>query len=70
MDLRNNNITIKELMANPKSKQILLREFSGFVNPQMIAFASNMTLGTVLGFASGRVMPSKINDVLNQLKSI
>lgn len=70
MDLKNNNITVSELMRNPASKQILLREFSGFVNPQMIAFASNMTLNTVLGFAKGRVEPNRIERVLDELKSV
>lgn len=70
MDLKNNNITVSELMRNPAAKQILLREFSGYVNPQMIAFASNMTLNTILGFAKGRIKPNRINKVLTELKSI
>lgn len=70
MDLRNNNITVRELLDNPKARQLLMRELSGYVNPQMLSFASNMSLKTVIGFSRGRMPPQKVEDLLNQLKEL
>ena len=70
MDLKNNNITVRELLNNPKARQLLMRELSGYVNPQMLSFASNMSLKTVLGFSRGRVPPQKIENLLAQLKEL
>ena len=70
MDLRNNNITVREIMSVPAARTLLLRELSGYINPQMIAFASNMTLSAVLNFAKGRIKPEKVNDLIEKLKKI
>ena len=70
MYLKNNNITVRELLNNPKARQLLMRELSGYVNPQMLSFASNMSLKTVLGFSRGRVPPQKIENLLAQLKEL
>ena len=70
MDLRNNNITVREIMNNPKAKQLLIRELSGYVNPQMLSFAGNMTLKTVVGFSRGRIPPQKVESLITQLKEL
>lgn len=70
MDLRNNKITVKELMNNPASRQLLLKELAGWVNPQMISFASNMTLATVMNFAKGRLSEKKVEEIIDKLKKI
>lgn len=70
MNLRNGNITVREILSNPKAKQLLMTELSGYVNPQMLSFASGMTLNNVLVFAKGRVAQNKVDDLLAKLKEI
>ena len=46
MDLKNGNILIRQLEANPKAKELMLREFS-MLSSQLIRLARNMTLSQV-----------------------
>lgn len=68
MNLKNNNITVSEIMSNPQAKKYLLDELAGIINPQMLAFASNMTLKNVLAFAEGRISKEKICIMLKKLE--
>ena len=70
MNLRNNNITVREILNNPKAKKLIMTELSGYVNPQMLSFASGMTLNNVLVFAKGRIAPEKVNELLKKLEEI
>lgn len=70
MNLRNNNITIREILNNPTAKKLLMAELSGYVNPQMLSFASGMTLNNVLAFAKGRIEPGKVDEILVKLKEV
>ncbi len=70
MDLKNNAITMSEIMENQTAKQFLISELSGYVNPQMIAFAANMTLNNVIGFAKTKMSQDKIDNILNTLENI
>ena len=70
MDLKNGAITIRQLTATPKAKELLLREFPMLSN-QFIHLARNMTLKEVLPLVKGfRISQSKINGVLQQLKKL
>ena len=42
MDLKNGNILIRQLEANPKAKELMLREFP-MLSSQLIRLARNMT---------------------------
>ena len=44
MNLRNGNITVGELLANPKVWELLQREAAGLANYPMLRMASGMTL--------------------------
>lgn len=70
MDLKNNNITVGELLSNSKSKAILTQEFPEYINHPFINFASYMPLKKVLGYAKGKVSQKKINDIIEKLKRI
>ncbi len=59
MDLRNNQITIGEIVANPAAKALLEREFPQFANRAMLMMARNMTLSSVLRLAGGRFRRSR-----------
>ena len=70
MDLKNGNILIRQLEANPKAKELMLREFP-MLSSQLIRLARNMTLSQVLDLVKSFHVPqSKINRVLLQLKKL
>lgn len=69
MDLKNNNITVAELLSNPKSKTILVRNFPQYANHPMISMAGYMPLNKVLGIARGRVPQDLIERTLAELKN-
>lgn len=70
MNLKNGNITVREILGNPKAKQLLMTELSGYVNPQMLTFASGMTLNNVLAFSKGRIDQRKVDELLRKLKEL
>lgn len=70
MDLKNYNITVGELLSNPKSKAVLKAEFPQYVNHPLVNFASYMPLKKVLDYAKGKVPQKKINKTLEKLKQI
>ena len=70
MDLKNGNILIRQLEANPKAKELMLREFP-MLSSQLIRLARNMTLSQVLDLVKSYHVPqSKINHVLQKLKKV
>lgn len=70
MNLRNNNITVGELMKNPQAKQLLQRELPEYMSGSLLALAQGMTLNTVIGFSSGRVPREKIARLIAELEKI
>lgn len=70
MNLKNNTITVKELMQNEKAKNYLLKALTGYINPQMIFMASSMTLAQVLTFANGRIPQQQVKNILDTLKTL
>ncbi|RPF42189.1 hypothetical protein EDD70_2528 [Hydrogenoanaerobacterium saccharovorans] len=70
MDLRNNQITIGELLLNPKAKMIARREFLALMNPFMLSMAKNMTLEQALKYAEKEIPQNKINRIIAELKAI
>ena len=63
MDLKNGNILIRQLEANPKAKELMLREFS-MLSSQLIALPHNLTLRHMLHlFNMFTIPPSNINRV-------
>ncbi len=69
MNLKNNSITIGELLSNPKAKQILVREFPQYANHPLIGMAGYMPLSKVLNMASGKVPKDKLLRTIEELKN-
>ena len=70
MDLKNGNILIRQLEANPKAKELMLREFS-MLSSQLIRLARNMTLSQVLDLVKSFHVPqSKIQPRFTAAKKI
>lgn len=70
MDLRNNQITVGEILAYPEAKALLNREFPEVANPFLLNLAHNMTLASILELAKDRYPQEKITPVLAQLQAL
>lgn len=70
MNLRNNEITVGEILSNPEAKALLKKEFPEVLNPIMLQLARNMSLGSVLNLAKGRYSEEKINQVILMLQAL
>ncbi|MEG1777774.1 MAG: hypothetical protein RR209_02255 [Angelakisella sp.] len=70
MNLHNGNITVRELLRNPKAQQILQREFPGVMGSPMFRMAQNMSLNTVIGRVRSHVPQSKIDKLWKELSEI
>jgi len=70
VDLRNNLITVGEILENPRAKEILRLEFPELMNPLLLAMAQRMTLSDVLLKAHGRYPKEKLDRVLGELRAI
>ncbi len=51
MDLRQYQITVREILANPAAKAVIRRELPEIANSPLLLFAQNMTLQAVLAYA-------------------
>lgn len=71
MDLKNNQITMGQLLADPRSRAVLQRYFPQFVNnPMMVRMGRNMTLQRVLGMAGSHVPQSQLRQAMEALRNI
>ena len=70
MDLKNHQITVGELLKNPKAKQVLTRRFPNLAGSPAIAMAGGWTIAQVLQFAKGKVPDREIQAALSELKQI
>lgn len=70
MDLKNNQITVGELLKNPKARAMFAREFPQIMNSPLLAFAKNMTLSSVIGYAKNHLPKEKIKALYEELERI
>lgn len=70
MNLRNGQITVGEVLANPHARALLQREYPALANHPMLGMARGMTLNQVLGMARGKVSQQQVNRLLEQLRKI
>ncbi len=70
MNLRNGQITLRELLSNPKAYQVLQRESPIPLTHPLVKRAGNMTLNQLLGLAKGRVSQGQVSRILDELKRL
>jgi hypothetical protein len=70
MNLKNNEITVGEVISNPQANALLKREFPDVMNPFMLQLAKKMTITEILNLAKGRYPQEKIDRVLAELQAI
>ncbi|MBQ9973749.1 MAG: hypothetical protein IJP02_02185 [Oscillospiraceae bacterium] len=70
MDLKNNSITVGELLDNPKAKAVFQRKFGRWMKHPMVAAGRSLTLGQLTELA-GVYLPRKvIDDTLKELREL
>jgi hypothetical protein len=70
MDLKNNKITLGEILIHPKAERIFNRLFPELMNPFLLIQAKKMTLDNILKLATGPNAPEKIEKVISTLMLI
>ena len=70
LDLRNNRITIGELLANPRSRQVLERRFPQAMHLPILAKADTMTLATAMKLGAAYVPRKAIETALEELRAL
>ena len=66
----NLNITVNQLLSNPKAREILAREFPQMVNSPLIRLYGNASVKKVLSMIKGKVPDEKIQRIVTELESI
>lgn len=68
MDLRNNRITVREILANPAARAVVMRELPEVYHSPLLGFAKGMTLAQVMAFA-GNIPEEKQKSILEGLRN-
>lgn len=70
MDLKNQTITVGELLENPRSRAVFQRRFGKLMNHPMVGAARSLTLRQLIEMA-GVYLPKKtIEETLHELTQL
>lgn len=70
MDLRQQTITLGELLNDPRARAVLQRRFGQFMNHPMLGMARGMTLAQLAALSVGRVPQRTVQDALRELEAL
>ena len=70
MDLRNNNITVGELLDNPKSRAVFQRRFGRYLKHPMVGAARSLSLAQLAGMAAVYIPKKNIQETLQELQKL
>ncbi|MDY3619013.1 hypothetical protein [Agathobaculum sp.] len=70
MDLRNNRITVGEILQNPRARALLFREFPMLRDTGVRRQIWNMPLWRVLQLGGRFVSQNRVDSLLRQLRSL
>ena len=70
MDLRNQNITMGELLDNPRSRAVFQRRFGKLMQHPMVGAARTLTLRQLTEMAAVYLPPKVIQDTLRELQRL
>lgn len=68
MDLRNNQITVAELLDNPKSRAVFEKRFAKVMSHPLLSAARTLTLGQLVDLAQVYLPKGVIQETLQELK--
>ncbi len=70
LDLKGNNITIKELLDNNAARETIGRIAPELLNHPMLGMAMGMSLEKVISIVGSSFAPEKISNLLEELKKV
>lgn len=70
MDLKNNRITVGELLENPSARAVFQRRFPMVMKHPLLGAARTVTLEQLISFAGAYVPKGIINETLQELKKL
>ncbi len=70
MDLRNNKITIRELLSDPRARKVLERRFPHVVGRPIVAASAGMTLDRAMKLGAAYVPKQAIQETLRELQAL
>lgn len=70
MELRNNTITVGELLDNPRSRAVFQRRFGRLMQHPMVKAARSLTLCQLTEMAAVYLPQSVIQDTLRELRQL
>ena len=70
MDLKHNQITMRELLRNKQAYSLLYKEFPMFMTPAILQNIRPLTLQQIIQMVSPYISRPKLNMLLEQLENI
>ncbi len=70
MDLRNQTITVGELLDNPRSRAVFQRRFGKFMKHPMVHAARSLTLSQLAEMAAVYLPQKTIQETLQELERL
>lgn len=70
MDLKQNTITVRELLENPKSRAVFQRRFGKLMQHPMVSASQSLTLAQTIEMAAVYLPKKTIEETLAELKRI
>ena len=68
MELRNNRITVGELLDDPRSRAVFQRRFSHLMRNPMVEAGRSLTLEQLIALAGAKLPQKVIRETLEELK--
>ena len=70
MDLKNNQITVREILSNPQAVALFHRELPALASSPMLRMSQSLTLESLLRLAKGNLPSQQIQRILKDLQEI
>ena len=70
MNLKNYQITVGEVLQNPRARAMLQKELPMVMRHPMLPVANAIPLQDILDYAGGYVSPRKMQSILRELEKI
>ncbi len=70
MNLRNNKITVGELLDYAPAKAVFQKKFPMVMRHPMLGAARTVTLEQLIAFAGGYIPKKTVEDTLNELRKV
>jgi len=70
VDLRNNHITVRELLENPASRAVLERRFPDVIRLPIVAMSGSFTLERAIKLVSAYIPQKTIHETILELQSL